>query len=390
MKRLISCVMSLAIVLASTTIVQSAGFTILHSFSGLSNNDGWGPAGGLLFSGSTMYGATTGGGIGWNTAGAVFSMNSNGTAFKVLHTFNYSDGISPMGNLILNGSTLYGTTLSGGGSGGGGGGTVYSVNTDGNGFQTLHFFAADFPYDGLSLNGSWLYGTTAIGGSFDAGTVFKVSTNGMNFSVLHSFTGEDGSAPHGSVTLSGSILYGMSSSNIYKVNTDGTGFQVLNSSTGGLGGLTLDGSKLYGIGPYCGVFSMDTNGGGFQVLHSFSGEDNFYDPQNGLTLVGSILYGVTRRGGVSNKGIIFSVNTNGTGYQILHSFTGGTNDGSEPLGDVTVIDSILYGTTIGGGANGGGIVFSITVPEPSSLILLGMSSIFLPVFVWQKRKKRKC
>ena len=138
--------------------------------------------------------------------------------------------------------------------------------TDGTGFTVLHNFtgAADDgsgPHGSLTLSGQTLYGMTRAGGSTNFGTIFKINTDGTGFAVLYSFTSAaDGGQPCGSLTLSGQILYRMtySSSNftdgsIFRINTDGTGFAVLYSFTGladgdsPSGSLTLSGSTLYGM-----------------------------------------------------------------------------------------------------------------------------------------------
>jgi uncharacterized repeat protein (TIGR03803 family) len=45
-------------------------------------------------------------------------------------------------------------------------------------------------------------------------------------------------------------------------------------------------------------------------------------PNGSLTLAGSTLYGMTRVGGSSGNGVLFSMNTDGGGYSLLHTFTG--------------------------------------------------------------------
>jgi uncharacterized repeat protein (TIGR03803 family) len=77
--------------------------------------------------------------------------------------------------LILSGNILYGTTE----EGGVGKGTVFAVNTDGTGFATLHTFNdtgndAEYPYSSLVSAGNTLYGTAEEGGSSGSGTVFRI------------------------------------------------------------------------------------------------------------------------------------------------------------------------------------------------------------------------
>src|ERR1039458_557267 len=70
------------------------------------------------------------------------------------------------------------------------------------------------------------------------------------------------------------------------------------------------------------------------------------------------LYGTTQNGGVSNKGVVYKVDTTGR-QTVLYSFTGGA-DGSGPQAGV-IGDSAgnLYGTTEIGGAVGWGVVFKL-------------------------------
>ena len=175
---------------------DGSGFQTLHVFaSGQNATNGYGPAGGLALSGSTLFGTTSGGGK-YGT-GTIFQINTNGTGFAVLKNFsaygsdsayNYtnSDGMAPEGRLILTGDTLYGTTLEGGTNGGGG--VVYSINTNGNKFTVLHSFSnpvnnGNYVYTnsdgggtraGLLLSGNVLFGTTPYGGTYGGGTLFAI------------------------------------------------------------------------------------------------------------------------------------------------------------------------------------------------------------------------
>jgi uncharacterized repeat protein (TIGR03803 family) len=77
----------------------------------------------------------------------------------------------------------------------------------------------------------------------------------------------------------------------------------------------------------------------------------------------------TYGGGSSATGTVFRVNTDGSGYNNLHSFAGGASDGSLPLGALTLVGSTLYGMTELGGSSGLGVIFSLTLPPPSPPVI---------------------
>ena len=83
----------------------------------------------------------------------------------------------------------------------------------------------------------------------------------------------------------------------------------------------------------------------YNVLHSFEGgTSDGDDPQGNVTLVGTTLYGTTRAGGTGNKGILFKIGIDGFNFQVLHNF--GSDDGNTayyPYGSLTAVGSTLYG-----------------------------------------------
>ena len=309
-----------------------------------------------------------------------------------LHHFagGANDGANPYGSLTLSGTNLYGMTAYGGP---GGSGVVFKVNLDGSGYTNLHGFASNgTPWENpLTLSGTNLYGMTPGSGP-TYGTVFMLNTDGSGFTNLHTFTGlgGDGRDPFGALTLAGSgtTLYGMTelggvsgvgSGVVFRLNGDGSGYTNLHTFTGSAndgatpnGSLTLYGTNLYGMAnrggvSNCGViFKMNMDGSGFTNLHSFLGgsTDGAY-PEGSLILAGTNLYGMANENGTSAsaEGTIFKLNVNGSGYTNLHNFGSGATNGVYPWGDLLLSGSglTLYGMAGQGGASGSGVVFKLSV-----------------------------
>lgn len=379
---------------AAQTLRTLYSFTALTGSGLQTNADGAAPAAGLLLSGSTLYGTTpSGGSAGWGT---VFKINTAGSPFTVLHTFtNGTDGSRPYGGLVLSGNTVYGTAVSGGSSGGG---TVFAVNTDGTGFRTVRSFQSltdgSNPRSGLILSGNTLYGTAENGGGLTYGTVFAVNTDGSGFTNLHSFVpGSDGANPDAGLFLVNGDLYGTTQlggspgyGTVFQVNTTGTSFTNLHTFTdvndGGhpYSSVILSGNTLYGTTSQGGggassagtVFKIDTDGTGFTTLHTFtqgSGDGNY--PQAELALSGNTLFGTTWLGGATGRGSVFTINTDGSAYSTVYSFSAGTgpfpqtnSDGAMPVSGLALSCNTLYGTTSAGGASGYGTIFNLSLPPP--------------------------
>jgi uncharacterized repeat protein (TIGR03803 family) len=239
------------------------------------------------------------------------------------------------------------------------------------------------PVGALVQFGSSFYGMTNNGGTGGDGTIFRIATNGTAFALMHSFNGgvADGDTPFGTLALSGSTFYGMtefggsssSTGTLFKINADGTGFTVAHAFLGGaadgaspLGSPTVSGSVIYGMTSQGGtanlgtVFKVNTDGTGFTVTHSFTGGagDGRFPSNTALVISGSTLFGMTAEGGSADQGIVFKMNVDGTGFTVLHSFNPATGDGWDPGGSLTLVGSTLYGMTRQGGA-AAGTVFQI-------------------------------
>lgn len=390
----IACGAAVLLVLVLIDTAAAVQFTLLHGFSGGPGDGKWGA--GLTLVDSTLYGATSNGGSA--NDGTLFRLATDGGGYQVLHNFSasLSDGNAPTGPVAISGSKLYGTTALGGVNNGG---TIYEINTDGTGFQLIESMArtlgnAASP-NPIVLDGSTLYGTTLRGGSHNAGSVYSINTDSTGSQVLHSFNGLDGGSPEAGVLISGSVLYGTTNggnnhAEVFRVNSDGTGFQVLHNFAPRDGNtlgkpLALVGSTLYGTTAFGGslqggiVFSVNTDGTGFQQLHAFDALSGHSpnSPFGGITIVGTTLYGSTFYGGSSGDGTLYRMNIDGTGFEVLYNFSGG--DGQGPGTNLIVVGSTIYGSTQLGGPNNLGEVFAITVPEPNATVL---AAIGLAAFLW--------
>src|SRR5262249_54107277 len=257
-------------------------------------------------------------------------------------------------------------------------------------FTNLHAFASNGdganPWGALVLSHNTLYGTTYTGGSAQGGMIFAINTDGSGFTNVHDFTtGDDGANPYDGLILSSNTLYGTASAggtlgngNIYSVNTDGSNFKTIYSFTGAndgatpWGGLVLSGNMLYGTAKTGGssgrgtVFKINTDGSGFATLHTFSsggGDGGF--PVARLILSAGTLYGSAQQGGSFGNGTLFSISINGTGFTNFYSFTTTTgpalvnNDGASPWAPLLLSGNTLYGTAFSGGMFGLGTVFSV-------------------------------
>ncbi len=288
-----------------------------------------------------LYGTASGGGL--HNAGAVFRLAKDGTGFISLHDFDPAagQGAAPIATLLKAADgKLYGTTAGGGSYNHG---SIFRLNTDGRGFETIFSFGntnGSTPVAGL-IQGQdgWLYGVTRNGGTGALGTLFRAALDGRDYTVLHHFSGGvgDGSLPFGNL---------------------------LQASDGFLYGTTYSGGSARDAGT---VFRLNTDGTEYTIVYVF-GQNNSTEPSvPAAGLVegqGGWFYGTTTHGGINDGGIAFALNSDGTGFTVLHQFTGSAGDGSQPFGALLkASDGALYGSTYFGGdysANGvSGILFRL-------------------------------
>lgn len=202
--------------LASSSAGAAVTYQKLYDFGRF--GDGISPYSSLTDLGGTLYGTTVGGGSGGTncstiSCGTVFAINPTTESESVLYSFQGgTDGEIPYAGLVSSGTTLYGTTT----GGGAGEGAVYSVTTSGT-EKVLYALpgsgaSGSFIQGGLVRVKSVLYGVATDGGKFGYGTLFRTTRAGTT-KILYNFKGSyagatDAGSPEASLISINGILYG--------------------------------------------------------------------------------------------------------------------------------------------------------------------------------------
>ncbi len=171
-----------------TLTIHNSSFLLGHS------TDGSLPQGRLFLTNGVLFGTATQGGA--NSGGTVYSVTTSGGSLAVLHSFSDStDGIYPLGSVVLWGTNLFGTSSWGGPNATGpvpGCGTVWELDTNGVKFTVIHPFGGSgdpgfvpigdlFVYGG---EGGELVGVTLGYLSDGYGSAFQMATNGANYQTI--------------------------------------------------------------------------------------------------------------------------------------------------------------------------------------------------------------
>jgi uncharacterized repeat protein (TIGR03803 family) len=240
---------------------------------------------------------------------------------------------------------LYGVTFSGGSNGYG---TIFQL-TPGGLFKTLYSFDGGTnganPRGGLvqGIDGDF-YGTTFADGNSGGGTIFKITPAGNLVYLRTSLGVSNGSFVQGGANSYAALVQGPDG-DFYGTTEGNTGLHL-----GGLSGT---------------AFKVSTNGS-ITYLTFFTFQS--YGPHAPLTL-GSDgnFYGTTYFGGARlvsfseppdpGYGSLFQLTPDGN-LRILFYFTGGSDGGNPSAGLLNAFDRKWYGTTTKGGLNNKGTIFS--------------------------------
>ena len=326
---------------------DGSGFSILRQAGPL---EGFG--GSLSLSGNTLYGM--------GADFKVFQINTDGSGFTVIGEVLAGNSSRRLqiayagggGGVVLSGNTLYGWG--------------FKINTDGTGYGELVGFP---PWDGLQdwyldfeVSGDSYFASTSRGGLHDAGTVFRLNLDGSAGYTVNVDPGDGLGIGGWRLKAVGDTLYGYGfPDRMFKVHPDGTGYSVLSNASLPNWNRRLehsDGAFYWATASYTNnraswaVFKMSTNGTGFAELKRLT-ESNPDSVLDVLTVAGGTIYGlaVSPSGfegvdGLDGRGgALFKMNTDGTGFAVLHEFmeVNLRPDGYTP-GPLTVSDGVLYGS----------------------------------------------
>ncbi|HRI78393.1 MAG TPA: T9SS type A sorting domain-containing protein [Cyclobacteriaceae bacterium] len=392
---------------------DGSGFQILKH---LSDPTGMYPEGTLVEpTPGTLIGAIQKGGYATGGFGVIFSIKLDGSNYTLLHVFNESDGGGPVGKLLQLSDGLYGMTRFGGANHVG---TIFKVQSDGSGFATLFSFdlttTGFMPFGDLILGlDNQLYGMTQNSSISKVGTIFKIGRDGGGFNKLRDYNSPIVAWDFQHTSLvqdANGILYGTALSSLsdplfnngvlFKMNSDGSGYlELITASTPAntdfpTGELMIDANGiLYGVKKGKAVYADKSDGS--RVVHpayinpskifSFNPSNlvnvdlkSFVSPDGGTPrgdLVSGnsdVLFGTTFSGGLSDRGVLYSINSSGSNYQPLYHFSESTGGG--PLGPMYRSPSgDIYGTTSLGGSFGQGVLYRVHEDGSSYTVLYNFS-----------------
>jgi uncharacterized repeat protein (TIGR03803 family) len=258
---------------------------------------------------------------------------------------------------------------------------------------TNAYASGAYPVGQLTLSNGVFYGVTGYGVNGD-GDVFTMTATGA-IKTIHEFAGgaTDGANPYSGLVAAAGNFYGTTVGGgsagigtIYKMTPAGA-VKVIHSFTGTskndgsspyAGLLLASDGRLYGV-TYGGgkqnqgtVFGINTDGTGYAVIHQFNNTlDTVYNPQYGLVeTAGGVLYG-TGYSATGFSGGIFKLTKTGSNFKFVHGFASTDLAGYSPASDlIAASDGNLYGTCDSGGENGLGTVYKIVPGTPDQISVL--------------------
>jgi uncharacterized repeat protein (TIGR03803 family) len=374
-------------------LTPAGSFAIIHAFPAVPVGvltaalEGANPDAPLIDGGDGFLYGTTSNGAGdreivFRGDGTVFKIALNGTFHLVAPFFSAPDGKEPHSALLgTPDGGLAGVAAKGGEKSFG---TFFTLSPTGE-FKLIHSFDPDLKeFHPITItrgpDGAFYgfnVGCLSCGSASTEYHFFKVTTSGkatvMNVSGANIVNGNSFVAPlvlGPDGAFYGPLLLAMAGSENEIVRVTPTGEVTVlhqfhdNTSAGPLvftPAGKLIGVRLAGGGTPGSIYQIDPATGAFNNIYTFKqgeGGDSINFPL--VVATDGNFYGTTNGGGTDQQGSVFKVTPAGE-FTLLHSFTNGP-DGIQPeAGLIQATDGKFYGTTtLGGGPDSGGAIFSIT------------------------------
>jgi hypothetical protein len=353
---------------------DGTNFTVHKSFGSVAN-DGLNPTANgtpVHKNGKILFSTNTGG---INGNGQLYAYDT--TTSITTSIFDYPSTTTNTAQPIIGNGNLVGLNNIG----------LYSINENGTNFQQSNTIPSEGRLTYSSLSNKIYY--TPNGGAYRNFYLNKIDATSLVSINIHDFGNVPlGYSPDAIFKAPDSKLYGYckkggttGGGNIFKMNVDGSNFQIIHQFDDANGQVPIgqmmygSDSRLYGVCDKSGaggsvsnrlIFGMNTDGSNYTILKTFT--TAALDGR----LVGEVvegtggnLYGCTGHGdfnfGVftSEPNIIFKINKNGTGYIVLKRFNVNGSEGRTIRKGLTYYNGFLYGCCKSGGTNDAGNCFRI-------------------------------
>ena len=418
--RLQSAVAALGFALLPS-LAEAGTLTVLHAFTG--GADGATPwAYNQISTAGTVFGVTQSGGAACNVGGVpylvgcgtIYKIDSTG-AFTTILSFTGDTGGEKPFAFELVGSRIFGITMAGGANGNG---TLYSVQTNGSDFKVLRNFSATesgtaFP----ALDGAGNIYYNDVDPTTQTASVLKLTHTHAGYaakdytaSTIYSFPAGVATARRIIVGTNGKLYMvawsGCNSSTlncgqIVSLNPDGSGFtQLLDLSTTNAGnepqlgrihnaGITLYSSSGGGANDYGAISIFHTRSSSLTTLHVFTALElrganaPTFDPLGNLW--DESLYGAEDVSPTGGIGTIFEISGKPPVLTIpvVIDFNGSSNYMGPVYGAYgdggpvwSTSSQALIGTWYAGGPSTGGLEMDCKRPDGTEISVYGCGTVF--------------
>ncbi len=272
----------------------------------------------------TLYGTASAGGT--NSLGTIFRLTLSPVAVTAVHHMETTSGATPLGRMTLGTDGMLHGLASAGGTGGYG--VYYRFDPATSTYTNLRNLgsAAANPWGGLleAPAGSFV-GASNLGGTLGRGVLFRYTPTTNSYAAIVQIGGSTGAYPTGKLTRAANgLFYGY-------------------TSAGG----TADRGVLFSFDPVTSTYVR---------IHNFGGAFNGQVPVGTPVIIGNMVYGACRNGGLNSLGVIFTYDLGTNTYTTRVNLNSTT--GMLPQAGMTrAPNGKLYGTLTEGGTSGVGAVY---------------------------------